>query len=77
LYYLFFARYSNHINDRYGSNLHNIVLKVYEATFLVNIIDIGQNLTELLQKLQGGFFIHSVFGGRLTPLIFIKHYHTL
>ena len=38
--------------DLVGS-LHNIVLKISEATFLPNIIDIGQNLTKLLQKLQG------------------------
>jgi len=33
-----------------------IVLKISGATFLPNIINIGQNFTKLLQKLQGGRF---------------------
>ena len=47
--------YNNHIND-VASNLHNIVLKINEATFPLIIIDISQNLTKLLQKLQVGRF---------------------
>ena len=35
-----------------ASNLQNIVLKINEAVFLLIIIDIGQNLTKLLQELQ-------------------------
>jgi len=39
-----------------ASNLHNTVLKINKATFLLTIIDIGQNLTKLMQKLQVGPF---------------------
>jgi len=45
-----------------ASNLHNIVLKINEAAFLLVIIDIGQNLTKLLQELQvvilTGYSVH-------------------
>ena len=39
-----------------ASNLHNTVLKINKATFLLTIIDISQNLMKLLQKLQVGRF---------------------
>ena len=38
------------------SNLHKTVLQIYSATFLPNTINIGQNLTNLLQKLQVAVF---------------------
>ena len=45
-----------------ASNLQNIVLKINEAVFLLIIIDIGQNLTKLLQELQvvilTGYSVH-------------------
>jgi len=41
-----------------ASNLHNILLKINRRTFLP--IDSGQNLTKLLQKIQGYHF----FSGR-------------
>jgi len=41
------AKYSNYINHhRMVGILHNVVLKNNKATFLLNIIDIGQTVRE-------------------------------
>jgi len=37
--------------DVVGS-LHNTVLQIFEATFLPDIIEMGQNLAKILQKLK-------------------------
>jgi len=43
-----------------ASNLHNILLKINRRTFLP--IDSGQNLTKLLQKIQGyHFFLDAMY----------------
>ena len=52
-----FVRYSNHANDGVAGNLHCVVLKINEATFLPSIIDICQNLTELLPNYKGAVSI--------------------
>jgi len=37
----------------------DIVLQIYETTFLPNITDISQNFIQLLQKLKGTVFIQT------------------
>jgi len=47
-----FARYSNYTSDGYGGNLHMTLLQIFLTALLPNIIEIGQNLRKLLQKIN-------------------------
>jgi len=44
-----------------AANLHNSVLHFYLATIVQNIINIGQNLTKLLQKLVSTVYLDTVY----------------
>jgi len=49
------------------------LLQIYSATFLPNIIKIGQHLTSLLREPKGWLLKHSVYKERKRAMVVIKH----